>query len=306
MSCTQKLFQALPSPEDQRIQPDNLERAERFEATLRDFVQHSNDANIEGVDADDDFGIILQCAKEAIEEPSCTTDFNTKMARLAMAKPVPIDDPTPKARYLRYCHWVTRGRKDDELKLWTGQVPEPGENQSQNTGLGIPPSSPETTIMPCAMCGNLGPAESCTTCCVKFGGRVVSGTWYCSMDCQHAHAAAHRDTCHTWRALHRASRMFQELLITFLEINNTDEPAKVTETDDLIKVECEPRLRSEMTGKHLLSVSPRQSYPSEAAALAVLTYGHCGEVLVTLKPLFDSIVRRESPSVYAMLLGGRD
>jgi hypothetical protein len=184
------------------------------------------------------------------------------------------------------------------------QASEPTENtQSQAGGLGVSPSS-TATIIPCAMCGSSGPAESCTECCVTFGGKIVSGTWYCSGKCQQAHTAAHRDTCHTWRAIHRAAGIFQQLFVSFLKANHLDHLEKVSERENLIRVKWKSRLRLELTGQHLLSDYPAEIYPFETTALAVMTDGHCGEILVTIKPLFDTILRRESDSAYPCRLPG--
>ncbi|KAI0131831.1 hypothetical protein BJ170DRAFT_611494 [Xylariales sp. AK1849] len=84
--------------------------------------------------------------------------------------------------------------------------------------------------------------------------------------------------------------MYQKLFVSFLTVHFQDHVVGVTETAEHVTAQYSDWARPLYTGDHAFTTFQYARCSSEAAALAVLTNGHCAYVLSCYKPLFDILM----------------
>lgn len=148
----------------------------------------------------------------------------------------------------------------------------------------------------CENCDKGGAVWACESCAFFLDQRAVLATRYCSQPCQEVHAHTHQTSaCKLWRALTRAGLLYRELLVGFLKSHGQIQVDGVKESDDSIQVWCRDTpwttSRKKRSGRcRFVPFPDRRVMPiSSHATAAILTTGHCGDVLTTYRTLFDFV-----------------
>ena len=198
------------------------------------------------------------------------------LARLALLRRIPTEDPSLKAQHLRYAAWLARGRKDEDN-------PFASSRSSVARDHSLLPSSSES--LPCASCGKTGiKMTTCGSCIVRTEGTVTFGTHYCGKVCQEAHWKDHRDYCKALRQLHRSMSMFDQVYSLVLELatDPCSQPIKMCKKAGLIIVQS-PTKEMERAfgyqGKHVIRGVPDASALSRELKIAAMMRHHCLDIM---------------------------
>lgn len=201
-----------------------------------------------------------------------------------------------KAKLLEYMLWIVQGRKDEDSPLETGvcELLEKGTNC---------PSLLHTTRAnridgDCVRCGKPGSRLRCRNCkiCVKKGKDEyqVFGIYYCTLECHVADQERHEQTCKGVVALHRGAEMFTKLYVLTLQHCHEKVLTDIYSQGSVVTAKYGTLDERGYLGSPLFAEFPSGgSLGSAEVTLAVLTHGHCREVFITGRLLFEMLMRRK-------------
>ncbi|KAI0187800.1 hypothetical protein F4808DRAFT_468404 [Astrocystis sublimbata] len=227
---------------------------------------------------DPDYPFLLHYISLAAEKrkTSMVGYFRQQMAHLAMQKPIDRKDKSAKTRQLKYYRWLALGLKNES---WPFPTMKPGGAAStvRIAGLANPTS--------CAFCHKPGANYRCPTCNIQDNKYVVNKTAYCNKKCLEEHHDTHKPICEGRVMVYRTAQMLGFIFMAMQDATYVYPIGKSFLKNGIIYLIDGDWDRAGMTGRSVFFPFPKHQVDSAETHRALLYWGQCKELNLSLYPL---------------------
>ncbi|KAI0442477.1 hypothetical protein F4803DRAFT_575534 [Xylaria telfairii] len=275
MDSVEKFFKSLADPEGSNA-ADNRAAAYQLSMALEAFVK-------DPPSQDPDYRYLVEHAKKALNKPSSTAAyFRQQLAQLAVQKTVQRKDKSFKARQLKYHKWLACGMKN-ETWPFAKEKPQGCPSTARIAGLANP-----TT---CAACHKPGANMRCPDCTFQDEKRVVEKTAYCNKKCLKDHYDTHKPICEGRVMVYRAASLLEYIFTAVEEATYVYPLGKVYEKNGIVYLVDDSWDRAGMTGRPIFFPFPKHLVESADLHHALLLWGQCKELSLSLFPLIKFLFK---------------
>ncbi|KAI8944681.1 hypothetical protein F4801DRAFT_599405 [Xylaria longipes] len=275
MDSVEKFFKALADPEG-NDKADSLAAASQLSKALETFIK-------DPPSQDPDYQYLLNHALKGFKKPaSVAAYFRQQLAQLAVQKTVQRKDKSFKARQLKYHKWLACGMKSETWPFPNGK-PEGCPSTARIAGLANPTS--------CAACHKTGANLRCPDCTFQDEKFVVEKTAYCNKKCLQDHHDTHKLICEGRVMVYRAASLLEYIFMAMQEATYVYPLGKVYEKNGIVYLIDDSWDRAGMTGRTIFFPFPKHLVESADIHHALLLWGQCKELSLSLFPLIKYLFK---------------
>ncbi|KAI0486409.1 hypothetical protein F4859DRAFT_369179 [Xylaria cf. heliscus] len=275
MDSVEKFFKALADPEGSD-QAANRAAAFQLSTAMEVFLK-------DPPSEDPDYQYLLNNAQKGMKKPiTAAAYFRQQLAQLAVQKTVQRKDKSFKARQMKYHKWLAYGMKNETWPFPNGK-PQGAPSTARIAGLANPTS--------CAACHKAGANLRCPGCNFQDDAHVVEKTAYCNKKCLKDHYDTHKSICEGRVMVYRAALLLEYIFMAIQEATYVYPLGKVYEKNGIIYLIDDSWDRAGMTGRTIFFPFPKHLVESREMHHALLLWGQCKELSLSLYPLIKYLFR---------------
>ncbi|KAI0863302.1 hypothetical protein F4860DRAFT_522425 [Xylaria cubensis] len=275
MDSVEKFFEALADPEG-TDEPDSQAAASQLSEALDVFLK-------DPPSQDPDYQYLVNHAHKGYKKgPATAAYFRQQLAQLALQKTFHRKDKSFKARQLKYHKWLACGMKNETWPFAKGK----------------PPGCPSTTRIAslanpssCAACHKTAANLRCPDCSFQDEKHVVEKTTYCNKKCLKDHYNTHKPICEGRVTVYRAAVLLEFIFMAMQEATYVYPLGKVYEKNGIVYLIDDSWDRAGMTGRPIFFPFPKHLVESADIHRALLLWGQCKELTLSLFPLIKYLFR---------------